>query len=922
MKNIHQRSLILVDGTSCLYRAYYAFPFFFNSKGKPSGAIYGVLNIIRSLFLNYNPYTMIIVFDSSRKNFRKKLYKKYKKNRLSMPENLKLQINPLYQVIEYLGIPLIIESNVEADDVIGTLSKIAEQENFSVLISSNDKDMAQLVNKNISIIDNSKKCVLGPKEIKKKYGVKAEYINHFLALTGDVSDNIPGVSGIGKKTALVLINKFKSIKNIYKNLKKIQELPLRGKIRIQKNLKKYQKIAFLSLKLTTIKLNVYLKDKIENMVLLKPKIKLLLHFFNYYEFSYLHKFFLENKWFVPNNHNCIVKKKENYEKYEKNYFNNMILDKKKFEMWLSKFKENKKFSFFFDLNYINETVFDINGITFSTKTNKFCYLVFKNNKLNIVSDLNINTVFKKLKIIFENPKIIKITENLKLQYFILFFLKIKICNIYFDTMLELHLFKYNKLSYDLTSVFITNNIFKYSQYEQLLENSNESINLDKIYSSKTTSLNHIKKIIKKSYFIFKTHIHIFPLIKKNKVIFNLYHNIDLPLVKTLFQMELNGVLIDCNLLKSFSKIITKKLIKLEKEAYMLSGIIFNLSSTKQIQKIFLKKKLFVVKNNKKFSTNKKVLLTLSKYDPLPKIILKYRSLRKLQSTYINKLPKMVRKDSKRIHTSYYQTITNTGRLSSKNPNLQNIPIDKKKEKNIRTAFIAPKNFIIMSADYSQIELRIIAHLSNDRALVHAFNTGKDIHSITASDLFHVNVNSVTFEQRKIAKTINFSVIYGISAFGLAQKLDIDIVAAEKYINLYFKKYNGVYKYIEKIKIFAARKGYVRTIDKRKLYIRNIQSSNKNYQKAAERVAVNAPIQGTAADIIKKAMIYVNNDLDQYFSKHAGMIMQVHDELVFEIRKEKSFYIAKHIQKIMESCANLNVPLKVNIKIGKNWNSVL
>jgi len=489
-------------------------------------------------------------------------------------------------------------------------------------------------------------------------------------------------------------------------------------------------------------------------------------------------------------------------------------------------------------------------------------------------------------------------------------------------MLELYIFKYNKLSYDISSNFITNNIFKYSKCEKLLENSKFLTKIGKTNSSKTASLDHINKIIKKSYFILKTHIHLFPLIKKSKITFDLYNRIDLPLVKTLFQMELNGVLLDCNLLKLLSKNVTKKLVKLEKKAYVLSGIVFNLSSTKQIQKIFLKKKLLVVKNNKKFSTNKKVLLTLSKYDPLPKIILKYRSLRKLQSTYINKLPKMVRKDSKRIHTSYYQTITNTGRLSSKNPNLQNIPIDKNKKKNIRTAFIAPENFVIMSADYSQIELRIIAHLSNDAALVHAFNTGKDIHSITASDLFHVNVSEVTFEQRKIAKTINFSVIYGISAFGLAQKLDIEILAAEKYINLYFKKYSGVYRYIEKIKFFAAKKGYVRTIDKRKLYIRNIQSNNKNYQKAAERVAVNAPIQGTAADIIKKAMICVNNDLEQYYSKHAGMIMQVHDELVFEIRKEKSFYIAKRIQKIMESCANLNVPLKVNIKIGNNWNSVL
>ncbi|CAL4043511.1 DNA polymerase I [Buchnera aphidicola (Anoecia corni)] len=922
MKNIHQKNIILVDGTSCLYRAYYAFPFFFNSKGQPSGAIYGVLNIIRSLFLNYDPYTMIIIFDSSKKNFRKKLYKNYKKNRSSMPENLKIQIDPLYQVIEYLGIPLIIESNVEADDVIGTLSKLAEQKNFSVLISSTDKDMAQLVNKNISIIDNSKKCILGPKEIKKKYGVKAEYINHFLALTGDVSDNVPGVLGIGKKTALILINRFGSIKNIYKNLKKIQELSLRGKVRIQKNLKKYQKNAFLSLKLTTIKLNVSLKENIENMLLLKPKINLLLHFFHYYEFNYFYKLFLINEWFFPKNHNFIVKKKEKYKKYEKNYYNNMILDKKNFKLWLNEFKENKKFSFFFDIYYINETIFNINGIVLSAEKNKFCYLVFKTNKLNIISNLNINVVFKKLKIMFEDPNVVKITENLKLQYFILFFLKIKICNRYFDTMLELYLFKYNKLSYDNTNVFIINNIFKYSKYEKLLENSNSLINSNKTYSSKITSIDHIKKIIKKSYFIFKTHMHILPLIKKNKVMFNLYKNIDLPLVKTLFKMELNGVLIDCNLLKSFSKNITKKLIKLEKKAYIHSGTIFNLSSTKQIQEIFFKKKLFVAKKNKKFSTNKKVLLTLSKYDPLPQIILKYRSLRKLQSTYINKLPKMVRKDSKRIHTSYYQTITNTGRLSSKNPNLQNIPIDKKNKKNIRTAFIAPKNFVIMSADYSQIELRIIAHLSNDKALVHAFNTGKDIHSITASDLFHVNVSSVTFEQRKIAKTINFSVIYGISAFGLAQKLDIEITAAEKYIHLYFKKYSGVHKYIEKIKIIAAKKGYVRTIDKRKLYIRNIQSNNKNYQKAAERVAVNAPIQGTAADIIKKAMIYVNNDLEQYFLKHAGMIMQVHDELVFEIRKEKSFDIAKRIQKIMESCVHLNVPLKVNIKIGKNWNAVM
>jgi len=920
VKNTDKKRLIIVDGTSYLYRAYYVFSTFKSLDGKPSGAIYGVINMIRSLFLKFNPYSMVIVFDSINNNYRKKIYKYYKKNRSSMPESLKTQIIPLKKVINYLGIPVLILPTVEADDVIGTLSREGVNNGFSVIISSNDKDMIQLLNKNVYIIENHKKKLLGIDDIKEMYGIHAKNMNHYLALTGDPVDNIPGVFGIGKKTATILLNKFNTIQNIYKNLKKIKSFTIRGRDRIIKNLRTYKKNAFLSLKLATINIKVNLRIKIQELMLSNPKIDLLLKFFKEYQFVYFYKLFSKYHWFTKNKRVKIKSCKLINEKIiHVNHFSKMILNKREFDIWLDQFKKVKSFSFFFDVIFLKKINFFINGIVFSNRKSKFNYLVFKKNTLNIISELNIYSVFKKIKNLFENEKICKITENLKFQYRVLNSLDIKITNTYCDTMLELHIFKVHNLKNDINSTFVKNNILTYFKKVKLLENSVLNCRKLRYKNSSLTSLDHIKKITKKSYFILKTHNKIIPLIKKYKQIFYLYKNIDIPLVKSLFKMELHGVLIDCNILNFLSKKVNEKLKGLEEKAHFLSGKIFNLSSAKQTQDVLFKKNLFNIKNNKGKSTKKSILLSLSKYDPLPKIIIEYRSLRKLKSTYIEKLFNMIQPSSKRIHTSYYQTVTNTGRISSKNPNLQNIPINKKKSINIRTAFIAPKDFIIMSADYSQIELRIIAHLSKDKALVCAFKTGKDIHNITASDLFNVSINSVTFEQRKIAKTINFSLIYGISAFGLAQKLDIEIVSAEKYIDLYFSKYKGVQNYIETIKCSAKENGYVTTLDKRKLYIDNIQSNNKNYIKAAERVAINAPIQGTAADIIKKAMIRVNNILEVKFPKDVRMVMQVHDELVFEVRKDRYENVSHYIRKHMESCSSLNVPLKVNIKKGNNWN---
>lgn len=911
MSNINlEKSLLLIDGHSHLYRSYYALPSLTNEKGELCNAIFGVINKIRQLYLKYNPSQIIIVFDSTSKNFRKNLFPEYKKNRSSMPNNLRLQIDPLLNIIKYSGIPIIVEPYVEADDVIGSLTYQAlKNNNFStIMISTNDKDMEQLVRSNVFIINSTTGKIIGPKEIKEKYHLTPNLITLFLALKGDKIDNIPGIPGIGDKTAIKLIKSFGSLEKIYDSLDKIKKSSLRNCKKIAYNLKKYKKLAFLSLKLVTIKLDLNLNLNSKMLRLSRPNFKNLKKIFNYYQFSKWNDYLNKNNWFLSNSLKC----KEDKNKLISQYKNKIIVDKVIFLNWINKIKDKNIFAFFIETDTTIIQHANILSITLSINEKETIHLPFNKKETKTKNSINYVNILFFLKPLLEDKLKIKIVQDLKFNIKLLNKYNIKLLGTSFDIVLEKYILKSYLYKHNINILIHDFQNHKTNNKENKTKNLNKETSEKKYISS-----------IKKSINIFKLHFKMFKILNKEKQTKYILENIDIPLTKVILNIEQNGVLIDKNKLKIYSKKIFQKLIHLEKEAHKIAGEFFNLSSNKQSQKILFEKlglDTFKKTKNGNYSTNEKVLLFLSKKSSLPLIILNYRSLNKLQSTYINKLLKMQNINTGRIYTSYDQTSTSTGRLSSANPNLQNIPIRTKEGRNIRKAFIAPEGYSIVSADYSQIELRILAHLSKDQILLNAFKNDQDIHCLTAIDLFNVNdINQITKEQRQIAKTINFSLIYGMSAFGLSEKLQIPIKQSREHIKKYFNHYKGVLQYIIKIRKLALKNGFVETLIGRKLYVPNIFSNNILIRKSAERMSINAPMQGSASDIIKKAMINIYKYIKKNnISNDVKMIIQVHDELVFEVKTEKLKEISKNIKKIMESSITLDIPLKVDLGVGKNW----
>lgn len=909
MSKINQKkSLLLIDGHSHLYRSYHALPLLTNNKGELCNAIFGVISKIRQLYLRYNPSQIIIVFDSNSKNFRQTLFSEYKKNRSSMPEELKNQIDPLLNIIKYSGIPIIVKPNVEADDVIGSLTYQAINNNYSIIrISTNDKDMNQLVRSNVVIINSTTGKIIGPKEIKKKYNIPPKLITLFLALKGDKSDNIPGIPGIGEKTAIKLIKLFGSLETIYDNLEKIKISSLRNANKIAYNLKKNKDLAFLSLKLVTLKLDLNLNLNSKILQLSKPNFTHLEKIFNYYQFNKWKDNLKEKKWFFSENQKHEEHKKNIVSQYE----NKKIYYKSNFLDWIDKIKNTNIFSFFIETDTTIIQHAKILSITLSINKSETIYLSFNDIKVATKNTINCNEILLYLKPFFENKLKIKIVHNLKFNIALLKKYDIKLLGKTFDILLEKYILK-NHLYQNNINISINNSKI------YIIHNKKNKINLNK-------EILEDKNILttKKQLNILQLHFEMFKILNKDKSTQYILENIDIPLTKVILNIENNGVLIDKNRLNKHSNKISLKLIDLEKKAHKIAGEIFNLLSNKQSQTILFKKlKLHTFKKTKygNYSTNEKVLLSLSTKNPLPLIILQYRSLNKLKSTYIDKLVKMQNINTGRIHTSYEQTSTSTGRLSSTNPNLQNIPVRTKEGRNIRKAFIAPNGYSIVSADYSQIELRILAHLSKDKILLNAFKNDLDVHCLTAMDLFNINSSEkITQKQRQIAKTINFSLIYGMSAFGLSEKLKIPLKQSQDHIKKYFNHYTGVLKYIKKTRKIALKNGFVETLIGRKLHVPNIFSKNMLIRKAAERTSINAPMQGSAADIIKQSMINIYQYIiENNISNYVKIIIQVHDELVFEIKTEKIEKISKDIKKLMESSIVLDIPLKVDLKTGKNW----
>ncbi|KOT14093.1 DNA polymerase I [Haemophilus parainfluenzae] len=928
MPTIAPNPLVLVDGSSYLYRAFHAFPPLTNSAGEPTGAMYGVLNMLKSLISQVQPSHIAVVFDAKGKTFRDEMFEQYKSHRPPMPDDLRKQIQPLHDIIRALGIPLLVIEGVEADDVIGTLAVAASKANQKVLISTGDKDMAQLVDDNIMLINTMNNTLLDREAVIEKYGIPPELIIDYLALMGDSADNIPGVAGVGEKTALGLLQGIGSMAEIYANLDKVAELPIRGAKKLGDKLLAEKEMADLSYRLATIKTDVALDITPEQLTLGASNNDQLTEYFGRYEFKRWLNEVMNGADSITNN-NEQPTKINHYQATPALAPNNddealqaIQIDRSRYETllteadlnrWIEKLKQAKLFALDTETDNLDYMAANLVGISFALENGEAAYLPLQLDYLGAPKTLEKTTALSLLKPVLENPAIQKVGQNFKYDLTIFARNGIDVQGVAFDTMLE---------SYVLNSTGRHNMDELAKRYL-----GHQTISFEEIAGKGKNQLtfNQIPLEQAAEYaaedadVTMKLQQVLWEKLSKEPTLEKLFKEMELPLLGVLSRMERRGVLIDSDALFLQSNEIANRLSELEEQAYVLAGQPFNLASTKQLQEIlFDKLGLPVIQKTPKGapSTNEEVLEELAFSHELPKVLVEHRGLSKLKSTYTDKLPQMVNPQTGRVHTSYHQAVTATGRLSSSDPNLQNIPIRNEEGRRIRQAFIAREGFTVVAADYSQIELRIMAHLSQDQGLINAFTQGKDIHRSTAAEIFGVALDEVTSEQRRNAKAINFGLIYGMSAFGLSRQLGIGRADAQSYMDLYFKRYPGVQTFMHDIREKAKAQGYVETLFGRRLYLPDINSSNGMRRKAAERVAINAPMQGTAADIIKRAMIQLDqklqNDLD------IAMIMQVHDELVFEVRSEKVAFYSELIKTQMESAADLVVPLIVEVGQGTNW----
>ncbi|MEW6329991.1 MAG: DNA polymerase I [Pseudomonadota bacterium] len=897
VKGERARPLVLVDGSSYLYRAFHAMPNLSNSRQEPTGAVYGVTNMLRRLLKDYDPEQVAVVFDAPGKTFRDDIYPEYKAHRPAMPDELRGQIGPIHDIVRAMGLPLLMIEGVEADDVIGTLARAAAAEGRATVISTGDKDMAQLVDGHVRLVDTMKDAEYDRAAVLEKFGVPPERIIDYLALVGDTSDNIPGVPGVGPKTAAKWLQEYGSLDAVMAQADKV---PGKAGESLRASLGHLP----LARELATIKCDVDLKLAPGDLRRSAPDEARLRELFSRLEFK---------TWLAElggaNAPAAVPAPAAMNAKYQ------MITDMKALDAWLARLVKSKLFAFDTETTSLDAMQAEIVGVSFTDRAGEAAYVPLAHEYPGAPTQLGREAVLEKLRSLLEDEALPKIGQNFKYDRNVLANHGIRLAGMRYDTMLESYVLDSTASRHDMDSLALKYLGYKTVKYEEVAGKGKHQISFREVPLDMATAY-----AAEDADITFRLHEHLWPRLNQTPTLVKLFDEIEMPLVPVLARMERHGVLIDTAMLRAQSNELGKRLLELEAEAYKLAGQPFNMGSPKQIQEVLYDKhQLPVLKKTPtgQPSTAEEVLQELALDYPLPQLILDYRSLAKLKSTYTDKLPEMIDPKTGRVHTSYHQAVAATGRLSSTDPNLQNIPVRTAEGRRIRQAFIAAPGYKIMSADYSQIELRIMAHLSGDAGLIHAFANNLDVHRATAAEVFGVAPDNVNDDMRRAAKAINFGLIYGMSAFGLAKQLRIERVAAQEYVERYFARYPGVREFMERTRETARRQGYVETLFGRRLHTSEINAANMNRRQAAERAAINAPMQGTAADLIKRAMIAV----DEWIPRSGldlRMIMQVHDELVFEVADDAVDAAREHVRQAMSGVATLSVPLLVDIGTGGNW----
>lgn len=889
--------LILVDGSSYLYRAFHALPPLVTSDGQPTGAIRGVISMLRKMMTEYQPTHMAVVFDAKGKTFRDDLYAEYKANRPPMPDDLRAQIEPLHQLVKDMGLPIIVEPGVEADDVIGTLCHQATEAGLDVLVSTGDKDMAQLVNQHVTLINTMNDEMLDIAGVQNKFGVLPERIVDYLTLIGDKVDNVPGVDKVGPKTAVKWLNAYGDLDTV---MAKADEI--KGKI--GENLREALERLPLSRELVTIKLDCTLPAAWDELNVSPADSAVLRAHYETFEFK---------TWIKELDAQDAPEGEASAEKAAIEY--ECILSEEALDRWVAQLASAELIAFDTETTSLDYMQARVVGMSFATKTGEAAYLPFGHQILDNPDQLDEALVWEKMKPLLEDDKLAKVGHNLKYDANVLLNHQVELKGIAHDTMLESYVLNSVASRHDLDTLAEKHLDHQTIHFEEVAGKGKNQITFDQVSLEQATPYAaEDADICLQLHRLFNEQMQDLP---KQKA---LYDDIEVPLVSVLSHIERNGVCLDVAALKEQSQQLAQRMAELETDAHEAAGHPFNLGSPKQLQEILFEEQgLPVIRKTPKGqpSTAEDVLVELAETYPLPKLILEHRSLSKLKSTYTDKLPQLVQPNTGRIHTSYHQAVASTGRLSSSDPNLQNIPIRSEEGRRIRQAFIAPEGYKMLAVDYSQVELRIMAHLSGDQRLIEAFEQGLDIHAATAAEVFGGTPDTVEPNHRRSAKAINFGLIYGMSAFGLAKQLGIGRPEAQDYVNLYFSRYPGVKEYMDNTREEAKEKGYVETVFGRRLHLPEINSRNGQRRQYAERTAINAPMQGTAADIIKRAMISV----DEWVASSGldiKVLMQVHDELVFEVKASDLDPAQSHIVTLMEGAAELRVPLVAEAGVGNNW----
>jgi DNA polymerase-1 len=901
------KKLILIDGSSYLYRAFHAMPDLRNKDGQPTGAIYGVINMLRRFRKETAADYIACVFDAKGKTFRDDIYPEYKANRPSMPEDLAAQIEPLHECIRAMGIPLINQPGVEADDVIATLATLAENRDIDTIISTGDKDIAQLVRPGVTLINTMSNETLNEAGVQAKFGVKPDQMVDYQALVGDAVDNVPGVDKVGPKTAVKWLTQYGSLDEVVSHADEIG-----GKV--GENLRTALPWLPTARTLVTLDRNLDLPVGIDDLAPVSEQAEHLAELYSRLGFrSWLRE--LQKRDVTQEESNVDVQVADIPDKRavtQRSY--ELVLSEPALEKWLANIEKADIVSVDTETTGLDPMTAQLVGISVSIEPGSAAYIPVAHDYAGAPAQLSRETVLAKLKPWLENADSKKLGQNMKYDMHIFANHGVQLAGVAQDTMLQSYVLESHR-NHSMDSLALRHLDIKTISYDEItgkgaarIPFSQVDLELAKDYAAEDADIT------------LQLHQNLYPAIEHDEKLKYVYSAIEMPVMEILFAVERHGVLLDSDALKLQTQELTKRLIQLEKEVHEQAGQPFNLSSPKQLQEIlFVKQGLPVVKKTPggQPSTDEDVLQRLALDHPLPKLILEYRTLSKLKSTYTDKLPKMVNADTGRVHTNYAQAVANTGRLASNDPNLQNIPVRTTEGRRVREAFIAPQGHTIVSADYSQIELRIMAHLSQDEGLLEAFRNGVDVHSHTASEIFAIETGEVSSEQRRYAKVINFGLIYGMSAFGLASQLGVERSAAQQYIDRYFARYPGVAEYMQSTRESARERGYVETVFGRRLYLAEIRSSNHQRRQAAERAAINAPMQGTAADLIKLSMIAV---YDWIAKENLGtrMVMQVHDELVLEVPDAEVDTVRKRIPELMSDVAKLDVPLVADVGVGPNW----